>query len=423
MKKKRIVFWTLLVSLACCPAISAQEGGNVDTEAAAQEETDSAEEKKEQAPAPIERSLGLTTVLNARELGGYEGAGGLIVGGGRLWRSGDLSQISAEDKELLHKKGLATIIDLRTSWEATAAPDGKLGGVRNRLVEKYLTKRMEGDFENYFPYSPGMKYQTQSLNLLGAMGQDAEEFFEQKYTQAYLFDDTALAGYRRIFDLLATSRYPILIHSWLGKDRTGFVCALILSVLGVDRETVLEDYVLSNDYLLEYIQEELTKAQEETGSTDSLDQIFTVCSVERSWLENAFDIIEQDYGSMENFYRQALDLTDEKIAELRARFLKDPNAPDVTPEPTVTQAPEEDAEKEDSEEENQEEEQEQYGDTVSDLYEDYLSQPEYYETPVYTEPSVDTSVAVVPEQPDTPENYGDMGGYTEVPPPDAPVPW
>ena len=37
MKKKRIVFWTLLVSLACCPAISAQEGGNVDTEAAAQE--------------------------------------------------------------------------------------------------------------------------------------------------------------------------------------------------------------------------------------------------------------------------------------------------------------------------------------------------------------------------------------------------
>ncbi|MBR2256865.1 MAG: tyrosine-protein phosphatase [Blautia sp.] len=449
MKKRGIIFLSVLMSsMLCCVGSYANENIDGNAEYDIEEETVSAGETEEEisqegkdiAEEPektqeeeaqeekaakteeIERSLGLTSVWNARELGGYEGADGLIIGGGRLWRSGELSEISAEDKELLQKKGLATIIDLRTTWEAMAEPDGKLGGVRNRLVERYLSKHMESDFENYYPFSPGMKYKTHSLNLLAAMGEDAAGFFERKYTDDYLFSDTALAGYRRVFNLLLSSKYPILIHSGMGKDRTGIVCALILSVLGVERETVIEDYMLSNDYLLEYIEQELIEAQEETGNTDSLGDIFTLCTVDRSWIENAFDAIDTDYGSMENFFHQAMNLTDEEIDELRARFLKDPNAPDVTPVPTetVTPTPAEEDESDDGDEEDVD-----YGDTVSDLYEESY-EPEYYEAPVYNDYSGGSQESVSSNNNDNSNDdysYGDLGGYSEVAPPDESTPW
>ena len=104
-----------------------------------------------------------------------------------------------------------------------------------------------------------------------------------------------------------------MIHCTAGKDRTGFACALILHTLGVSRDTISEDYLLTNRFY----------RRDPNHSSDLPDDIKQVLgSVQASFLAAAFEAIDADYGDLETYLRDGLGLGKAERAHLEARYLQ-----------------------------------------------------------------------------------------------------
>lgn len=96
----------------------------------------------------------------------------------------------------------------------------------------------------------------------------------------------------------------VLYHCSAGKDRTGWMTAVLLTLLGVSREDVNADYMLSNQYL--------------TGPRTG---IAFVDGVEQSWLDTSFATVERLYGGFDNYVRDGLQLSADDIAQLKDKLL------------------------------------------------------------------------------------------------------
>ncbi len=112
-----------------------------------------------------------------------------------------------------------------------------------------------------------------------------------------------------------------MFHCTAGKDRTGFAAAILLRILGVPQETVMQDYMLSRSYALEARSRDvfilrLTKGKETAGIVEKLS------GVEAAYLQAAFETIDAEYGSFENYVRDGLGLDDTEVAALRASLLE-----------------------------------------------------------------------------------------------------
>lgn len=103
-------------------------------------------------------------------------------------------------------------------------------------------------------------------------------------------------------DIIDTTDGAVLFHCTAGKDRSGWTTAVLLTVLGVDRATVTEDYLLSNQF--------------RNASPD--DQLN---GVRQSWLDAAFDQVNRTYGDFDTYVRDGLKLTDADVAALKAELL------------------------------------------------------------------------------------------------------
>jgi protein-tyrosine phosphatase len=125
-------------------------------------------------------------------------------------------------------------------------------------------------------------------------------------------------SYGRMFNLIITDGLPVLFHCTAGKDRAGMFAAALLTVLGVPKDIVIADYLLSNDYY--GTEERLAQLAKQYGL--SLGATRALFGVERSYLEASFDAIDREYGSFDQYRRKALGLSDERLALLKARLLE-----------------------------------------------------------------------------------------------------
>ena len=109
---------------------------------------------------------------------------------------------------------------------------------------------------------------------------------------------------------------PTLFHCTAGKDRTGVFSALLLLLLGVPRETVFEDYLLTNTYLeAERLAAMVSALKDPTGTT-------SLMLADRSYLETALQTIDRKFGSLDNYRRTELGLSDRILERLKARLLE-----------------------------------------------------------------------------------------------------
>ena len=115
---------------------------------------------------------------------------------------------------------------------------------------------------------------------------------------------------------------PALVHCTAGKDRAGFASAMILSVLGVPRETVMEDFLLTNHYTQRATERQLLMIELFSlfrADTDALRPLF---GVEPAYLEAAFQAIDEKYGDFDSYRRTALGLDDAEVETFRAAVLE-----------------------------------------------------------------------------------------------------
>jgi protein-tyrosine phosphatase len=175
-----------------------------------------------------ERLLPLEGGRNFRDMGGYEGAGGKQVRWGKLYRSGVMSGLTPADMAYLSDLGITSICDLRNPDERRADPSPFLGAAKTTVVA--------------FDYE-------MSSSLAGIARAQTKAAAVSAFADSYMsFLDILTPQYADLFARLVRGEGATTLNCSAGKDRTGVGSALILSALGVGRETVIADYALTQVY-------------------------------------------------------------------------------------------------------------------------------------------------------------------------------
>ncbi|GAB1348133.1 tyrosine-protein phosphatase [Ignavibacteriales bacterium] len=257
-------------------------------------------------------SLGIASIPNLRDMGGYKTTNGAIVARGLVYRSNQLNNISAGDMLLLGKLNLKNAFDLRTAAEKNPMPDELPAGVNNVWLDVLADVPSSGPA---------------NLNALLADPKNAntelgdgkvEALFKQAYRHCISLP-SAQAGYRKLFLSLGDkNQVPALFHCATGKDRTGWAAAAFLTLLGVPREVVMADYLRSNDYILPMYDSLIQQFVAAGGSPSIPKAIF---GVKEEYLNAAFDEVQTKYGSIENYFSEGLGITTEQQTAFRKLYL------------------------------------------------------------------------------------------------------
>lgn len=253
----------------------------------------------------------LKNVNNFRELGGYLTQDNRKVKMGYLYRSAGLSRVQKEDIEVLAPLNIRYVVDFRESHEVKRHPDVLLEGMHYdaipALVENEYT---QSHTLNFFDLLHGEMTPKEVV--------ESNAFLKEAYT---IMPFSNLA-FQRVFDLMKQQAYPIVFHCSGGKDRTGLMAALILTVLGVDWETIMEDYLVSNEFVGKdgYVDQQL-KLKNITDPV-LVDIVWKTVGVHKMYLETAFGKIKEVYGTMDAYFEKEYGLTTEERNKIRDFYLE-----------------------------------------------------------------------------------------------------
>lgn len=316
----------LLISTACDTAADpteTEDPGN-STTATETEETKPAEAEEDNVFA---QSIPLEGVNNARELGGYITEDGRTINSGMLFRTARLDELTEADITLLSETyNLRDIVDFRYDSELEEHPTPEIEGVTNTQISVLnpagLTNETEDESSELSEAAETPPYENDYLNFVLSMGGASGVKEAMSASAAGLItEEIGQEGFRQFFEiLLKDEEGAVLWHCNAGKDRTGVATALVLGALGCDRETIITDYLLTNEYMAEEIEAYLEAAKEETDDEDLLDGIRLLTGVDQAYVEAALDAIDENYGSMETYLEEAMQLSEDDINVLIKKY-------------------------------------------------------------------------------------------------------
>lgn len=252
------------------------------------------------APLPPERSLHLSGASNFRDLGGYAGADGRIVRWRTLFRSDHLAALTPQDAAAFRALGVTRSFDFR--------------GVGERAAAAY---DLPGVAQHPLPIEPTV---VQGIRTILESGQTltaerAAALMRQTYRN---FVHQGVPRFAELFAHLVQSDQPLVFHCTAGKDRTGFAAALILLALGVPRDTVMRDYLLTNA---------LYRMPEVSDGRVPPEVLQVLWRVQEDFLEAGLDAIERDFGSVGAYLERALQLGAAERIQLERSYLRDAIVP------------------------------------------------------------------------------------------------
>ena len=239
-------------------------------------------------------------IENARQLGGLTRPDGARVRENSLIRTGHLGKATDGDIRQLEALGVARIIDLRDIRECRRDPDRDIPGA------EYLHLPALPDLMKLLP------------PVIGATPSQARQGFHDMYRFLALSPES-IDAYGAFFrEILALEGKPVLWHCTQGKDRTGVGGMLLMSALGFDRESVIEEYLRTNIFAQTQLDGlRLARASEEEIAL--LSEIFPVFEANARYY---FDCIQIEYGSVEAYLELALGLGPEDVAKLEEYYME-----------------------------------------------------------------------------------------------------
>jgi protein-tyrosine phosphatase len=280
------------------------------------EEAGSAEPAPGRALRAPGQSFRLASVPNLRDVGGYAASDGCVVRTGLAYRSDQPGAIAPGDLQRMATLGLKSDFDLRTAEEAAACPDELPPGVRRVSLDVFADAGRAGAAT----LETLLQNPEQANATLG--GGRMERMLERAY-RAFVSLPSARQAYGQLFASLADETLlPALFHCTAGKDRTGWAAAALLTLLGVPKSAVMEDYLRSNEYVLPRYQ----KAIEEfvaAGGEPAIPAAFF--GVKAEYLEAAFDEVEKRYGTIERYACEGLGIDTARQETLRSLYLAPPD--------------------------------------------------------------------------------------------------
>ena len=257
------------------------------------------------APNASNRVLPLEGVRNFRDLGGYVAAGGRRVRWRQLFRSASLGSLTPADHGALDALGLRVVFDLRATDERAKEPVRWIGGPGPRLLDT--------------DYLLDLSALSQVLPRPDADVAAARGAFRRLYAS---LPRRFVPAYRGLFAALLQGEVPLVFNCSAGKDRTGVGAALVLAALGVPRDTIVEDYLLSNDHYRPgpEIAAAMSGRHGNWVLTLRPEMMQVMLTVDASYLEAAFDALEREFGGIEAYLERALGVDGAAREVLRERY-------------------------------------------------------------------------------------------------------
>lgn len=252
-----------------------------------------------------ERGVSLEGGVNFRDLGGYAGADGRRIRWGRLFRSGHLSQLTAADRQVISGLGISTVCDYRH-------PD--------ELVNEHAELPNSPEVR-VLGIPPGVGHWRMLHDLFAQTSDPADTVEAMHQIMVYLVREAA-PYYQDLFDaLLAPPPGAFLMHCSGGKERSGVGAALTLAAMGVPRETIMYDYMLSSRYtpVETQVPRVLDKYEVSLPPEQGRALVLPLLETRPSYLNVVFDAIEADHGSIAAFLRERFGIDDaarERLCEL-----------------------------------------------------------------------------------------------------------
>lgn len=226
-------------------------------------------------------------IVNFRDLGGYNTADGAVLKEGRIYRSSMLFAPTVHDRHKWESLGIDTVIDLRAPKELLREPN-----LYAELVGRYVNVNLSGSADA-----------GRSSEL--AQSAASPYFMSDRYLE-YLSAEDELAKALRIF--LERRDKPIVFHCSAGKDRTGIISYLLLSLHGVPLAEIVADYQVSYTYM---------KQDPRLLDPDKHLNIYVSYPEIMELFHKAF---VDKYGSVEDYLR-GIGLDEEEVAALKGLLL------------------------------------------------------------------------------------------------------
>ncbi|RDD81838.1 protein-tyrosine-phosphatase [Dyella tabacisoli] len=233
---------------------------------------------------------------NTRDLGGIVAANGQSVQKGRLFRSGNPGLATESDIQYLQKLNLEVVLDFRTAEEKSPK-------------EQAFAKRFNWVADPVL--SGDMSVNSMRSKIKTSTPEQMDMFMRQTYRDLPVKYQTQFTAFLK----LAEQNKTMLYHCTAGKDRTGFATLLLLSALGVDRDTIMANYLESNRYNESYNQMTMSVMQAQNIDPKVLAQVLTV---KKEYLQAAMQSIDEKYGGMDHYLRHTLGID---VELLRKNYL------------------------------------------------------------------------------------------------------
>lgn len=244
----------------------------------------------------------LASVDNFRDIAGaaagYPTVDGKQMRRGAFFRANVLT-LSVADQTAMEMLGIAAVYDLRTPAEVERSADILPRGAVS-----------------------------QTLNVLGVRDFVAPVFdsvgtavaFMESQARGYVTGAAQRESLGTLLRQLADGPAAQLIHSNAGKDRAGWVAALLQSIANVPLDVIMQDYLLSNVYRAQTIQSQRETLRAQDG--DALAAIQEpLLGVQESFLQAGFDQVQASYGTMTRYLTQGLGVSESTIDSLRSRLV------------------------------------------------------------------------------------------------------
>jgi protein-tyrosine phosphatase len=244
-----------------------------------------------------QRLLGWEACINTRELGGYPIPGSGQVRWKAILRSDNLAYLTPAGQKQLLDYGIRTIIDLRYDWELKETPNPFAVSPNGHIT--YINIPLDEDTDPVWPHPGGPA---------GAMSDMYIEILERNRRHVALV----------LSAIVRAQPGGVLFHCYAGKDRTGLIAALVLSALGVPRETVVADYSFNSEPLAFWrtkILSDPALAPEKRG------YIEVAISSYPETMQRTLEYLDKKYGNVEN-YLLSTALTLEDLRLLRQRLIE-----------------------------------------------------------------------------------------------------
>jgi protein-tyrosine phosphatase len=249
---------------------------------------------------------------NFRDVGGLKTVDGRMMGTGLLFRSDELTHLTDQDMVKLQEFNIKLICDLRSPQESKARQPGRMLNCLTRVVNIPILPAcsQDGSRKRFLTF------------LFRETGDERFHEFSREYYRELAFEQAPRIG--EIITLLSKEEnLPALVHCNAGKDRTGYLAALIQLLMGVPYGAVRESYLQTNDYFYTRLGRFIKLARIVTLFQVSAERMRVILMAHPEYLDGVHGMILQNYGSIERYLRDACHVDQDTLNKLKAALVVD----------------------------------------------------------------------------------------------------